>query len=75
VTGPEAFKFPERGVGIERFRERRQKMEDLMRRQQQQGAQGDSVTDQLRKLAELRDAGVLTDEEFETKKQELLARM
>ena len=75
VTGPDAFKFPERGVGIERFRERRQKMEDLMRQQQQQRSQGESVTDQLRKLAELRDAGVLTDEEFETKKQELLARM
>src|SRR6266545_4305314 len=47
ITGPDAFKFPERGFGI----------------------------DQLRKLAELRDAGVLTDEEFETKKRELLARM
>jgi len=75
VAGPDAFKFPERGVGIERFRERRQKMEDLMRRQQQQRSQGDTVTDQLRKLSELRDAGVLTDEEFETKKQGLLARM
>lgn len=75
VTGPEAFKFPERGFGIERFRERRQKMENLMRQQQQQRSQGESVTDQLHKLAELRDAGVLTDEEFETKKQELLARM
>jgi uncharacterized membrane protein YeaQ/YmgE (transglycosylase-associated protein family) len=75
VTGPDAFKFPERGVGIERFRERRQKMEDLMRQQQQKQSEGESVADQLRKLAELRDAGVLTDEEFETKKQELLARM
>lgn len=31
--------------------------------------------DQLRKLAELRDAGILTSEEFESKKAELLARM
>ena len=31
--------------------------------------------DQLRKLAELRDAGILTAEEFEAKKSELLARM
>jgi hypothetical protein len=31
--------------------------------------------DQLRKLAELRDAGVLTPEEFEAKKTELLSRM
>jgi uncharacterized membrane protein YeaQ/YmgE (transglycosylase-associated protein family) len=75
ITGPEAFKFPERGFGIDRFRQRRQKLEDLARQQQQLHKQGDSVTDQLRKLAELRDAGVLTDEEFETKKQELLARM
>lgn len=75
ITGPEAFKFPERGFGIDRLRQRRQKLEDLARQQQQLRKQGDSATDQLRKLAELRDAGVLTDEEFETKKQELLARM
>lgn len=75
ITGPAAFKFPERGFGIDRFRQRRQKLEDLARQQQQMRSQGDSVTEQLRKLAELRDAGVLTDEEFETKKQELLARM
>lgn len=31
--------------------------------------------DQLKRLAELRDAGVLSDEEFEIKKAELLARM
>jgi uncharacterized membrane protein YeaQ/YmgE (transglycosylase-associated protein family) len=78
ITGPDALKFPERGFGIDRFRQQRQKFEDLARQQQQQQqmrSQGDSVTDQLRKLGELRDAGVLTDEEFETKKQELLARM
>jgi uncharacterized membrane protein YeaQ/YmgE (transglycosylase-associated protein family) len=34
----------------------------------------DDVSDQLRRLAELRDEGVLTDEEFEVKKAELLAR-
>ena len=33
------------------------------------------VMDQLRKLGELRDAGILTAEEFEAKKAELLARM
>lgn len=31
--------------------------------------------DQIRKLAELHDAGILTDEEFTTKKTELLARL
>jgi uncharacterized membrane protein YeaQ/YmgE (transglycosylase-associated protein family) len=75
ITGADAFKFPERGFGMDRFRERRRKLEELTRQQQQMRAQGDSATEQLRKLAELRDAGVLTDEEFETKKQELLARM
>lgn len=38
-------------------------------------AAGESITDQLRKLGELRDAGILTDAEFTTKKTELLARL
>lgn len=33
------------------------------------------ITDQLRKLAELRDLGILTEEEFSAKKAELLARL
>ena len=33
------------------------------------------ITDQIRKLAELRDAKVLTEREFQTKKRELLARI
>jgi hypothetical protein len=36
---------------------------------------GDDVPAQIRKLAELRDSGILTDEEFAAKKGELLARM
>ena len=79
ITGPDAHKFPERGLGMDRFRQRRQQFEDLTRRhkqqQQQAGSGADSVPDQLRKLGELRDAGILTDEEFETKKAQLLARM
>ncbi len=35
----------------------------------------EDVPDQIRKLADLRDAGILTAEEFETKKAELLTRM
>jgi uncharacterized membrane protein YeaQ/YmgE (transglycosylase-associated protein family) len=74
ITGPEAQKFPERGFGIERFRERREKLEELA--QQAQEAHGESEADaNLRKLGELRDAGVLTDEEFETKKAQLQARI
>lgn len=35
----------------------------------------DSITDQIKKLGELRDGGLLTEEEFKTKKAELLARL
>jgi len=73
LTGPDALKFPERGIGIDKFQERRTKMEGLLR--QAQGARAEADADaNLRKLAELHDAGILTDDEFESKK-ELLARM
>lgn len=36
---------------------------------------GDAVIEQIRKLGELRDAGILTQEEFEAKKSELLGRL
>jgi hypothetical protein len=36
---------------------------------------GDAVIEQIRKLGELRDAGLLTPEEFEAKKAELLGRL
>jgi uncharacterized membrane protein YeaQ/YmgE (transglycosylase-associated protein family) len=77
ITGPEAMKFPDRGIGIERYRERRQKLEDALRRQQHasQTQSYDDVTEQIRKLAELRDEGALTNEEFESKKAELLSRL
>jgi uncharacterized membrane protein YeaQ/YmgE (transglycosylase-associated protein family) len=74
ITGPAALKFPTRGIGIERFADRRQKLEDLARQAQDQRGESD-VAANIRKLAELRDAGVLTDEEFETKKAQLQARM
>ncbi len=73
LTGPEAMKFPERGIGIDRFQDRRRKMEDLL--QQAQGARDASDTDaNLRKLTELHEAGLLTDEEFEAKKAQLQSR-
>jgi hypothetical protein len=73
ITGPEALKFPQRGFGIERFRERRDKLEEVVREAQQSRAESD-VDANLRKLRELRDAGVLSDEEFEAKKAQLQAR-
>ena len=33
------------------------------------------LADQIRKLSELRDAGILTEQEFNAKKADLLARM
>jgi uncharacterized membrane protein YeaQ/YmgE (transglycosylase-associated protein family) len=77
VVGPDALKFPERGIGIERFRERREKVLHSIRQQQHAQSQQhvNEVNDQIRKLAELHDEGVLTDEEFETKKRELLSQI
>jgi uncharacterized membrane protein YeaQ/YmgE (transglycosylase-associated protein family) len=72
LTGPEALKFPDRGIGIDKFQERRQKMEELVR--QSRGAQADTVAESnLRKLSDLHDAGILTDEEYELKKSQLNA--
>src|SRR5207253_11456740 len=70
IVGPEALKFPERGFGIARFQERRQKLEDMARkaRFEQAAADGDS---NLQKLRDLHAAGLLTDDEFEAKKQQL----
>jgi Short C-terminal domain/Bacterial PH domain len=38
-------------------------------------ASSEPITDQIKKLSELRDDGILTKEEFESKKSELLKRM
>ena len=76
LTGPDALKFPDRGIGIDKFHERRNKVEDLMRKAQGQalGAHADSTADSnLRKLSDLHEAGILTDEEYETKKAQLQA--
>lgn len=73
LTGPDALKFPERGIGIDRFQDRRRKMEDLVRQAQENRDVGDADSN-LRKLRDLHDAGVLTDEEFEAKKAQLESR-
>lgn len=74
LTGPDALKFPDRGIGIDKFHERRNKVEDLMRKAQGQalGAHAERTADSnLRKLSDLHEAGILTDEEYETKKAQL----
>ena len=77
VTGPDAMKFPERGIGLDRFRERRERAQHMLRQAQHAQAQADyeDVTEQIRKLGVLRDDGVITNEEFEAKKRELLSRL
>jgi uncharacterized membrane protein YeaQ/YmgE (transglycosylase-associated protein family) len=65
--GPEALKFPKRGVGIERYREQRQQLEDMARKARFEQASAESESN-LQKLTDLHAAGILTDEEFEEKK-------
>ena len=73
IYGPEALKFPDRGFGIDRFQERRQKMEDLVRQAQREQTQA-TTESHLEKLRDLHAAGILTDEEFEEKKAHIEAR-
>jgi uncharacterized membrane protein YeaQ/YmgE (transglycosylase-associated protein family) len=73
LTGPDALKFPDKGIGIDRFTERRQKMQDLMRQAQHTQAANDAESN-LSKLSDLHKAGILTDEEFEAKRAEVLSR-
>jgi len=77
LTGPDAMKFPERGIGLERFRERQAKAQHMLRQAQHARAQAEvqDVTEEIRKLAELHESGALTDEEFEARKRELLSRL
>lgn len=70
LLGPQAFTFPQKGIGIERFQERRQRMEDMLRQAQSQQART-NVDSNLQKLRDLHEAGILTDEEFEAKKAQL----
>jgi len=77
LTGPDALKFPERGIGIDKLKERQARAEQMLRQAQHAQAQADvkDVTEQIRELGELHEQGVLTDDEFEAKKRELLARL
>ena len=72
VYGPDALKFPERGFGVERFREQRQQLEDMARKARFEQTSAVSESN-LQKLRDLHEAGILTDEEFEAKKAQLEA--
>jgi uncharacterized membrane protein YeaQ/YmgE (transglycosylase-associated protein family) len=74
IVGPEALKFPERGVGIARFRQQRQQLEDMARKARFEQGPATNSDSMLQKLQDLHEAGVLTDEEFEAKKAQLQGR-
>lgn len=57
------------------FEEFRRRLEEARTKQRNGAAPARSVAEEIEKLAELRDKGLITDEEFESKKKELLARM
>jgi uncharacterized membrane protein YeaQ/YmgE (transglycosylase-associated protein family) len=73
ILGPDALKFPDRGIGIDRFQERRRKMEDVVRRAESEQAAA-TADSHLQKLRDLHEAGILTDEEFQAKKDQVQAR-
>ncbi len=68
ITGPEAQRFPARGPGVTRARRR------LGVDAEAAPGRSKEVMEQLKKLGELRDAGVLTQEELEAKEAELRER-
>jgi uncharacterized membrane protein YeaQ/YmgE (transglycosylase-associated protein family) len=68
ITGPEAYKRPAKGPG---------RIGDLFTRPAKRAREtgNEDVAAQIRKLSELHDDGVLSDEEFEQKKADLTARL
>jgi uncharacterized membrane protein YeaQ/YmgE (transglycosylase-associated protein family) len=86
LSGPEAYRFPTRGVGIDRIRSRlRQVGVDPDKLPVPPHVGGDATTedkpaedlshearaDQLAKLRELHESGVLSDEEYEKARERL----
>ena len=86
ITGPDARKLPTRGVGVARMRQRLRGLGIDPDRFHEPGRGIEAIRpgprrpildpkeESLRKLRELRDDGVLTDEEYEAKKAELEGR-
>jgi uncharacterized membrane protein YeaQ/YmgE (transglycosylase-associated protein family) len=68
ITGPDAYRPP---AGDRQGK----KLRDVFGSPAKRAYEREDATEQLRKLGELRDQGVISDEEFERKKAELLARM
>jgi uncharacterized membrane protein YeaQ/YmgE (transglycosylase-associated protein family) len=90
LTGPEAFRFPRRGIGVEQARERLQRAGIDPDRIGPLGltprgltppvgtspdpADGLETVELLRRLVDLHEAGVLTDEEYEAKRNLVVER-
>jgi uncharacterized membrane protein YeaQ/YmgE (transglycosylase-associated protein family) len=77
LWGPGARRFPERGFGVARMRERLQRLGLDPDRLPGGGGEPpahpdpDEVAEQLEKLRDLRDQGALTDEEYERARDRL----
>lgn len=66
ITGPGAYRPPPG---------RQSRIRDVFGSPAKRAYEREDVAEQLRKLGELHDEGVISDEEFERKKSELLARI
>jgi uncharacterized membrane protein YeaQ/YmgE (transglycosylase-associated protein family) len=66
ITGPDAYRPP---------KGRQRKLSDVFGSPAKRAYKREDTAEQLRKLSELHDEGVISDEEFERKKAELLARL
>ena len=90
LWGPDAYRFPERGVGVPEYRERLQRAgidpdalanpfappaPATVRTQSEAEDPTQNPAHFLGRLAELHDAGVLTDEEHEAARLRLLERL
>jgi uncharacterized membrane protein YeaQ/YmgE (transglycosylase-associated protein family) len=79
LSGPDAHRFPSRGVGIERMRTRlRQLGIDPDRLTGKRGgtpnrsnANAEDVSDKLEKLREQRDSGTISEEEYDVARERL----
>ena len=61
ITGVDAQKLPTRGIGVARLRRR--------------AGIADDPAERLRRLTQLRDSGLISEEEFEEKRREVLGQL
>jgi uncharacterized membrane protein YeaQ/YmgE (transglycosylase-associated protein family) len=75
LSGPEAHRFPTSGFGIARMRERLRRLgvdpDRLTSRPTPPPTDQERIADELEKLRDLRDRGVLSDEEYERARERL----